>query len=151
MTHEDIEELKRLQEDWKTARQCMDICSQAEGHLRASISIIDNQATGDEAVQFLVSTSQKTIHGKNQGQGFRIRQIGGHLSDESLQQLSRDISRISLPSTAISDPNMQGENSSNSDDLPGKAPYSDFDDRYGRGMKLTPETELEHPGTSKSS
>jgi hypothetical protein len=96
MAPDELADLEWLREEWSTARQCMDICFKADHNLKESISVIDNQATEDETVQFLVSTNEKTIHGKNRGDGFRIRQIGGHLSDESLQQLSRDIAMISV-------------------------------------------------------
>ncbi|GKT44620.1 uncharacterized protein ColSpa_04801 [Colletotrichum spaethianum] len=59
----DFEELSRLREEWTTARQCLDICSSAESHVKENISIIDNYAAGDDTVQFLVSTNGKTIHG----------------------------------------------------------------------------------------
>ncbi|KAL5430938.1 hypothetical protein PMIN07_009769 [Paraphaeosphaeria minitans] len=94
--HEDTEYLARLREEWSTARQCRDICSKADQHLQENISVIDNHATGDEAVQFLVSNSQKTIHGKNRGYGDFIRQLGGHLSDQSIQKVSGDFLQMSL-------------------------------------------------------
>ncbi|KAJ6284227.1 hypothetical protein J3E71DRAFT_390648 [Bipolaris maydis] len=62
MTQEDVRHLARLREEWTSTRKCRDIC--------------------DEAVQFLVSNSQKTIHGKNRGYGDFIKQLGGHLSDQ---------------------------------------------------------------------
>jgi len=64
--------------------------------LKESVSIIDNHATGNEAVQFLVSNSQKTIHGKNRGYGDQIKQLGGHLSDQSIQKVSGDFLQMSL-------------------------------------------------------
>jgi hypothetical protein len=90
MTQEDTRYLTRLREEWKTARQCRDICSKADQNLKENISVIDNHATGNEALQFLVSNSQKTIHGKNRGYGDHIKQVGGHLSDQSIQKLSGD-------------------------------------------------------------
>jgi hypothetical protein len=57
------------------------------------MTTIENYATGD-AMQVMVSTNGKTLYGKNRGLGSRTRQIGGHLSDASLQQLSRDMSFI---------------------------------------------------------
>lgn len=67
------------------------------------MSTIENYAVGD-ALQFMVSTNGKTICGKNHGLGWRTRQVGGYLSDASLQQLSRDMSNISLqtPSRKLS-------------------------------------------------
>lgn len=74
-------DLARLREEWETARHCMDICSKADTHLNEDISIADKYATGDESVQYLVSTGEKTM-----------RQVGGHLSDASIQQISQDTS-----------------------------------------------------------
>jgi hypothetical protein len=54
------------------------------------MSTIENQAEGD-AIQFMVSTNGKTICGKNCGSGWRTRQVGGYMSDVSLQQLSQNI------------------------------------------------------------
>lgn len=90
MTEEDIRYLTRLREEWATARKCRDICIQANQHLKENISVINNHASGNKAVQLLVSNSQKTIHGKNRGYGDQIKQLGGHLSDESIQKVSGD-------------------------------------------------------------
>lgn len=54
-------------------------------------SIIENYATGD-AIQFMISTDGRTIHGSNRGLGRRTWQIGDHLSDSTVLQLSRDLS-----------------------------------------------------------
>ncbi|KAL3468816.1 hypothetical protein BJX99DRAFT_101154 [Aspergillus californicus] len=57
-------------------------------------SIIDNYSIGD-AVQFMVSTDpQVNIRGSNVGLGPRTRQVGGHLSDETLQRLAEEIRKI---------------------------------------------------------
>lgn len=96
MTQDDAEYFARLRQDWATARQCRDILSEADQHLKENISVIDNHATGDETVQLLVSSSQKTIHGKNRGYGVQIKQLGGHLSDESIQKVSGDFLQMSL-------------------------------------------------------
>lgn len=107
---------------------------QAEDHLKETISVIDNYATRDDTVQFLVSTSDKTIHGKNRGYGFRIRQVGGHLSDESVQQLSRDISRISLPNAGNEGSNLD-EIPSSSEDVVKKGPRQDHQLAHGHRTK----------------
>lgn len=54
------------------------------------MSTIENYAEGD-AIQIMISTNGKTICGKNYGYGWRTRQIGGYMSDVSLQQLSQYI------------------------------------------------------------
>jgi len=75
MTSEDeVADVVRLQEEWETARPCMDICFKADNHLKDNVSTVDNYATGD-AVQIMVSTNGKIIHGKNRGLGWRTRQI----------------------------------------------------------------------------
>jgi hypothetical protein len=76
---EELEYLdSRLRDQWETTRQCLGICSRADDHLKENISTIDNYATGD-AIQFMVSTDGKTIHGKNNGLGWRTRQVGSHI------------------------------------------------------------------------
>ena len=135
-SEEDAADLVRLQEEWKTARQCVDICSKADIHLRESVSIIDNYATGD-AVQFMVSTEGKTIHGKNRGLGWRTRQVGGHLNDISLRQLSRDMTGIYIRNNEDEGAPLQADQLSIPTDGLGNSPRSAFGHRYGRGFKLT--------------
>ena len=65
---------------------------------KGTMSTIENVATGD-AMQYMVSTDGKTVYGKNLGFGRRTIQIGGHLSDTSLQLLSRELLRISSQET----------------------------------------------------
>ncbi|KAK1981129.1 hypothetical protein LZ30DRAFT_750291 [Colletotrichum cereale] len=127
----EVEELARLKEQWTTARQCLDICSSAESHVKENISIIDNYSTGDDTIQFLVSTDGKTIHGKNRGYGNVTRQVGGHLSDASLQKMSRDI-RIGMRATWKGSSSSQGDASS-ADEAVGGEGGSEFKGRYGRG------------------
>lgn len=103
MTQEDIRSLAKLREEWTSTRKCRDICSQAEQNLKENVSVIDNHATGHEAVQFLVSNSQKTIHGKNRGYGDYIKQLGGHLSDQSIQKVSGDFLQMSIQRSGYGD------------------------------------------------
>ncbi|KAF7517933.1 hypothetical protein PCG10_000731 [Penicillium crustosum] len=132
-SQEDIAELLRLQEEWETTRQCMHICSKAGTHLDENASTIDNYATGD-AIQFMVSTNEKIIHGRNRGLGWRTRQVGGHLSDASLQQLSKDMTRVNFANT-----DHRGSPSVGQDEGLDDKPLSEFKDRYGRGFRLTTE------------
>lgn len=120
MTQEDTRDLARLREEWNSARKCREICFQADQHLKENVSVIDNHATGNEAVQFLVSNSQKTIHGKNRGYGDHIKQLGGHLSDQSIQKVSGDFLQMSIqrsgyvhPGDALSEPNDTNERETN--------------------------------------
>lgn len=95
MSKEEADDLERLHEQWEAARQCIGYCSIAQKHLKENVTTVDNYGTGDN-VQFLVSTRGQIIHGRNRGMGWRNRQVGGHLSDASVQQLSRDLSAVVL-------------------------------------------------------
>ena len=134
-SEEDVTNLARLRDEWTTARQCMDICSKADNHLKETVSIIDNYATGD-SVQFMVSTDGKTIHGKNRGLGWRTRQVGGHLSDASVQQLSRDMTTISIRNTGTEGAPSRSDALTVPNDGVENGPISDFRTRYGQGFKL---------------
>ena len=147
-SEEELADLVRLREEWLTARQCMDICSKADIHVKENITIIDNYATGD-AIQFMISTDGKTLHGKNRGLGPKSRQVGGHLSDVSLQQLSRDMFRNSSQNTGNEDPSPRDDTSSVPDDGVNK-PGSEFGERYGRGFKLASRTTADTATSSKS-
>jgi len=136
ISEEDLADLLRLQEEWETTCQSREICSTAEIHLKENTSVIDNYATGD-AVQFMVSTNGNILHGTNRGLGWRTRQVGGYLSDFSVQQLSRDMSGIRLEHGGIG-----GSPSGNtipvpSDEVEGTN-SSEFKKRWGPGLKLTP-------------
>ncbi|KAJ5778487.1 hypothetical protein N7520_001733 [Penicillium odoratum] len=144
---EEAQDLSRLRDEWETARQCLDICSRADNHLRENVSVIENYGTGD-ALQFMVSANGKVLHGKNRGVGWRSRQVGGYLSDESIQQLSRDLATMqtshlrgedSFPkagATPSADDRMQGETT------------AEFQERFGKGFTLQPVTS---PKTQMSS
>ncbi|KAK5074422.1 hypothetical protein LTR70_010235 [Exophiala xenobiotica] len=141
---DEVTDLARLRDEWETTRQCMDICSKADNHLKENVSVIDNFATGD-AVQFMVSTNGKILHGKNRGTGWKTRQVGGYLSDAAVMHLSRDISGIShrnvekeVVSTRGNGPNAAAEN--------GQAP--DFGERWGRGFTLVSRPTWEGTSTS---
>jgi hypothetical protein len=136
-SEEDFADLVRLQEEWETTRQSREIFAKAELHLKENITTIDNYATGD-AIQFMVSTDGNTVHGKNRGLGWRTRQVGGHLSDLSVQQLSRDMSSIHFqqhgndgPSSRVNTISVPGDGAENE-------PGSEFKVRYGPGFKLPP-------------
>jgi hypothetical protein len=146
----DQQDLTRLQDEWNTARQCLDICSRADNHLRDNVSVIENYGTGD-ALQFMVSTNGQILHGKNRAHGWRSRQVGGYVSDASVQQLSRDIANINMsqlrggetPPTEHSTPNQR-------DEVEGEM-TADFKQRYGQGFKLKPTSFPEAPTTSTKS
>jgi hypothetical protein len=135
MSEDEVADITRLQDEMKTARLCLDICSEADHRVRENVSTIDNHAEGDETVQILVSTKEKTIHGKNRSYGVRIRQVGGHLNDESVQQLSRDLASISLPTARTGSPTMQEDKPFDPKEGVEKGASPGFE-RYGRGVTL---------------
>jgi len=136
---DDAADLLRLRDEWEATRRGVRMCSQAEQHFKQAVSDIENYATGD-AIQFMVSTNGKVIHGKNQGLGWRTRQVGGYLSDASIQQISRDM--VSAGTRADENKgNVAKENLPSASDsaLDGEG-NADFD-KFGRGFKLKPKPE----------
>ena len=49
----------------------------------------------------MASTGEKTIHGKNQGFGAKTGQVGGHMSDDTIQQSLRIMEGIFGPTTGL--------------------------------------------------
>ncbi|KAL5001877.1 hypothetical protein BDV10DRAFT_158922 [Aspergillus recurvatus] len=137
-SEEELAELSRLKDQWETTRQCIDICSKADKHLKENVSTIVNHSTGD-AVQFMVSTDGTTINGSNQGLGWRSRQVGGHLSDATVQQISRDFTTIHIryPEDGKAQPDINPSSAVTPDDNPSE-PSSEFTRRHGRGLRLSP-------------
>ncbi|KAL4805424.1 hypothetical protein BDV18DRAFT_140845 [Aspergillus unguis] len=138
-SQEDLADLARLRDEWETTRQCIDICTKADSNFKETITTVDNYATGD-AVQFMVSTDGQVIQGTNRGLGWRSRQVGGHLNDTSLQQLSRDFTTINVQHIArdsSSSPNNTPATATGSGPASSES-TSDFDKRYGRGCQVTP-------------
>lgn len=136
-SEEDVADLTRLQEQWEAAYQCIDICSKANEHLKENVSTIDNYGVGD-AVQFLVSTNGKVIHGKNRGLGWRTRQVGGYLSDNAIMQISRDMTTINLKATGREAHSSGNDTQSVPDDSAETGQASEFNERHGRGVRLAP-------------
>jgi hypothetical protein len=147
-SEEEIEDLVRLREEWETTLKSRDICAIADMHLQQSVSTIDNYATGD-AIQFLVSTDGNVFHGKNRGYGVRTRQVGGHLSDASVQRLSRDMAYTGIANTEDADSLSREKISSTPDAGMEDNPDPEYKERYGRGFKLSPKDTQNLPPPSK--
>lgn len=146
-SEDDMADLTRMREEWMTVRQSLHICSDAEYRLKENVTIIDNYATGDHTIQFLVSTSDKTIHGKNRGFGFGTRQVGGHLNDDSVQRLSRDFLSMALQGSGKAIPASE-ESAPRVLDDEGKGSGADSSARQARGVKPTAKS---NPTTGTSS
>ena len=97
ITSDNREDLARLRDEWEATRQSMQICAQAYERLHDNVSTMDKSLT-DDAVQFIVSTGEKTIHGHNRGLGWRTRQFGGYVDEEALQEFARSLTSITVTS-----------------------------------------------------
>jgi hypothetical protein len=150
-SEEEAQDLSRLRDEWETARQCLDICSRADSHLKENVSVIENYGTGD-ALQLMVSANGKVLHGKNRGLGWRSRQVGGYMSDESIQQLSRDFATMNTSHLKDINPFTKAGSAPSTDERGDSEATADFQDRFGRGFTLkpmdAPETQTPSPGTS---
>lgn len=147
---EDTQVLSRLRDEWEAARQCLDICSHADSNFKESVSVIENYGTGD-ALQFMVSANGKVLHGKNRGMGWRSRQVGGYMSNGTIQQLSRDLT-VAHPISLRAD-NKPFSKTSLMPDASDVADYQttpEFSERYGRGFTLSPTLKPETNTTFRS-
>ncbi|PYH63712.1 uncharacterized protein BO88DRAFT_409002 [Aspergillus vadensis CBS 113365] len=147
---EDTQVLSRLRDEWEAARQCLDICSHADSNFKESVSVIENYGTGD-ALQFMVSANGKVLHGKNRGMGWRSRQVGGYMSNGTIQQLSRDLT-VAHPISLRAD-NKPFSKTSLMPDASDVAEYQttpEFSERYGRGFTLSPTLKPETNTTFRS-
>ncbi|KAJ5538266.1 hypothetical protein N7494_007745 [Penicillium frequentans] len=134
---EEAQDLSRLRDEWETARQCLDICSRADSHLKENVSVIENYGSGD-ALQFMVSADGKVLHGKNRGVGWRSRQVGGYLSNESIQQLSRDLTTMHTSHLRGENPFPKADVTPGADDGVEGEMKAEFQERFGRGFTLKP-------------
>ena len=129
----DAEAIAGLREEWESTRESMDILSTAGSYLGESTSVIENRALGD-AFQIMVSANGKVLHGTNQADGWRARQFGGYMDNETVRQLSRDMLSSFSP---ISNKEQDQEESQ---DLPKPESESqrqtEFMERYGKGFKV---------------
>ncbi|PVH68117.1 hypothetical protein DL98DRAFT_235877 [Cadophora sp. DSE1049] len=123
VSEEDVTNIQRLQESLGAIYQSARILSGAGTSLKENISTIENYATGD-ALQLAVSTSGKVIRGKNSGLGWRAWQVGGHMSDVTVQVIVRNALRRGISS--VPDDGVYGVNSE-----------LVFKERYGPGHKMT--------------
>ncbi|RFU82062.1 hypothetical protein TARUN_142 [Trichoderma arundinaceum] len=87
---EEAADIARLRDEWESTFKSIDILSAAGSYFEKETSVIENHATGD-AMQVMVATDEKTLHGTNRGLGWRSRQIGGRMDNETVRQISRDM------------------------------------------------------------
>jgi hypothetical protein len=130
----DAEAIAGLREEWESTRESMDILSTAGSYLGVSTSVIENRAIGD-AFQIMVSSNGKVLHGTNRADGWRARQFGGYMTDETVRQLSRDM--LSSFSPISSKEQHQEESQELPEPEPESQQQTEFMERYGKGFKVT--------------
>lgn len=102
-------------------------------HYPQGISVIENKGSGD-VWQVMFSTGE-TLRGKNEGQGGRIRQLGGHGNDATAQHLSQDMLAFGLQNPGNGNQESQSHESPVRDEAPQLEGHSNF---YGPGHNLQP-------------
>jgi hypothetical protein len=134
-SEEDIADMTRLRDEWQAARQSIEVCSRAGSFMKANVSTIENDATGNENTQYLVSTNGKALHGKNKGHGHKNTQFGGYMSDVSLQVVTRTIFAINLETSDEAACSSHDDASLSPDDIV-EQPNVNFQERHGPGKTL---------------
>ncbi|ERT00697.1 hypothetical protein HMPREF1624_01929 [Sporothrix schenckii ATCC 58251] len=89
-------DLAAMTKEFKLTREMTDELSSTIARLEVEMasSVIDNRGEGD-VLQFFVSTKGKSLRGKNVGTGQKIQQFVGYAEDETVKQVSKDMSRNS--------------------------------------------------------
>ncbi|EHK27036.1 uncharacterized protein TRIVIDRAFT_211341 [Trichoderma virens Gv29-8] len=136
-TPEEAADIARLRDEWESTFESMNILSKAGSYFEKETSVIENHATGD-AHQVMVTTDEKTLHGTNRGLGWRSRQIGGRMNDETVRQISRDMVTVTIKNVYDNEPPARGGTPTTGP--AGREPasrHAEFHERYGEGFKLT--------------
>ncbi|CAI6014752.1 unnamed protein product [Clonostachys chloroleuca] len=141
---EDRASFDKLQNEAKTVRHCLAFCSDVDTYVESQISNIENHAEGDDTIQFLVSTNNKPINGKNRGIGKRQKQAGGHFGEASLQQMSQDFKSIAIHQSGHVEQEKQRSATPSGNEAPPASHQSQFGNRHGPGFVLakTPASKL---------
>lgn len=116
--------IAQIRDEWMLARKSMVALTTALRYLEQHAGVVENFATGD-AVQFMVSTQGKVLHGRNRGLGWRARQVGGYMEDETVRELSRNFNSLAFQDVGAWQKSQRGPHEPN------------FKDRFGGGFKLT--------------
>ncbi|KAL7948772.1 hypothetical protein V8C42DRAFT_229349 [Trichoderma barbatum] len=135
-TPEEAADIARLRDEWESTFESMDILSKAGSYFERETSIIENHATGD-AVQVMVATDEKTLHGTNRGLGWRSRQIGGRMDNETVRQISRDMVTVTIRNVQDDDPPLRKGTPTEPTERERAGRPTEFHERYGEGFKLT--------------
>lgn len=112
-------ERENLQQEMESAKQCLQICSQASTLSEiARSNVFEDVSMTDDGYQVIVSTVGDLVSAKRITAGARSLQVMGQMSDESLQNISTRHG-------------MAGKQQSSANGTSSK-----FEDRHGMGVKL---------------
>jgi hypothetical protein len=88
-------ELERIEEEKESIKQCLAICAQASREAdQDRTNVFEDISMADDGHQVLVSTIGDLISAKRVSAGARSMQLLGQMSDDSVQQLSRNCGHI---------------------------------------------------------
>lgn len=135
-TPEEAADIARLRDEWESTFESMNILSKAGSYFEKETSVIENHATGD-AMQVMVATDEKTLHGTNRGLGWRSRQIGGRMDNETVRQISRDMVTVTFRSVHDDEPPARKATPTGPVEKERGGRPPEFYERYGEGFKLT--------------
>ena len=140
---EEVADLARIWDELETTLKRKVMFSAAESRLHENISKIENYGKGD-ARQIMVATDDKTLHGKNHGEGWRSFQVGGRMSEAALQDVVRNMCSLRDRRPDDDGPSPPGETPTRIvDDVAERASVAKFRDQYGRGFQLSPTADLQ--------
>lgn len=121
MKSEHAAQREQIQKEKESIKQCIAICAQAsEQAEQVRTSTIEDVSAAEEADQVVVATFGDLISARRVTAGVRSRQWVGQMSDDSLQQLSRDRCRVAVEKAVG----------------PCNGLVEKFEDQYGSGYRL---------------
>jgi hypothetical protein len=132
---EQAAEQEKLKEEREYVKQSLDMCTEASKQANQErTNVFEDISMADNGYQFIVSTVGELISARRITIGSGSLQLMGQISDDSLQQVSRDLGpngteKVIKLQTGISPA---------------------FENRYGTGFKLSSEN-LKDPGATRKS
>jgi chromosome segregation ATPase len=133
ISNEQAAEQERLKEEREYVKQSLDMCTEASKQANQErTNVFEDISMADNGYQLIVSTVGELISARRITIGSGSLQLMGQVSDDSLQQISRDLGptgteKVMEPQTGISPA---------------------FENRYGTGFKLSSEN-LKDPGATR--
>jgi chromosome segregation ATPase len=122
MSGEQAAEQERIQEEKDCIKQCLAICAQASEQAdQVRTNVFEDVSTAQDAHQLVVATLGDLISARRVTAGVRSTQWLGQMSDDTVQQLSRDRGRVTMEKATE----------------PQSGMVEEFEDRYGAGYKLS--------------